>query len=106
RYNLPVRLWVASLEYAAHDLLLAAEYSQWHYNLSTTPEVIPNENLTSARWYVMGSYRVAQRFSPGVYYSVLNTGVKGPDTRDKYQQDVALSTRYDLTANWLLKLEG
>jgi hypothetical protein len=54
----------------------------------------------------MGSYRVSSWFSPGVYYSLMQSGAPGPDTRDKYQQDFAVTTRYDLTQNWLVKLEG
>jgi len=106
KYKLPAFLWVGSVEYAAHDLLLAAEYSRWRYDYKIRPEVVPDGNITSTRWYVMGSYRVAPWFSPGVYYAFFNTGAKGPDTRDKYQQDFAVSNRYDLTPNWLLKLEG
>jgi hypothetical protein len=106
KYRLPAFLWVGSLEYAAHDLLIAAEYSRWRYDYSTRPEVVPDGTITSTRWYVMGSYRVSPWFSPGLYYSVWNTGAKGPDTRDKYQQDLALTNRYDLMPNWLLKLEG
>lgn len=106
KYKLPAFLWVGSLEYAAHDLLLAAEYSRWRYDYKTRPAIVPDGNITSTRWYVMGSYHVAPWFSPGVYYAVFNNGAKGPDTRDKYQQDFAVSTRYDLTPNWLLKLEG
>jgi hypothetical protein len=106
KYKLPVFQWVGSLEYAAHDLLLAAEYSRWRYDIKIRPKLVPDSNLTSTRWYVMGSYHVAPWFSPGVYYALFNTGVKGLDTRDKYQQDFALTTRYDLTSNWLLKLEG
>jgi len=106
KYKLPVFLWVGSLEYAAHDLLLAAEYSRWRYDLMFRPKLVTDSIFTSTRWYVMGSYHVAPWFSPGAYYAVTNTGLKGPDTRDKYQQDFAVTTRYDLTSNWLLKLEG
>jgi hypothetical protein len=106
KYRLPAFLWVASLEYAAHDVQLAAEYSRQRYDYKTRPQLVPDGNLTSTRWYVMGSFHATPWFSPGAYYSVWNNGVAGPDTRDKYQQDVAVTTRYDLTQNWLLKLEG
>jgi hypothetical protein len=105
RYKLPVFLWVASLEYAAHDVLLAAEYSRWRSDYETRPQVVPDGDLTSTRWYVMGSYRASRWFSPGLYYSVWNDGRPGLLTRDKYQQDVAFTLRYDITRNWLVKLE-
>jgi hypothetical protein len=106
KYKLPALLWVGSLEYAAHDLLLAAEYSRWRTDYELVPPIVPNGNETSTRWYVMASYRAASWFSPGTYYSVLNTGVPGPLTREKYQQDAALTMRFDINQNWLVKLEG
>jgi hypothetical protein len=106
KYSIPAVLSVGSIEYSAHDLLLAAEYSRWHESYRTRPPIVPDGKLTSTRWYVMGSYRVAPWFSSGVYYSLLDAGAPGPKTRDKYQQDFAVTNRYDLTSNWLLKLEG
>lgn len=105
KYKLPVFLWVASLEYAAHDVLLAAEYSRWRADFETRPQIVPDGDLTSTRWYVMGSYRASRWFSPGLYYSVWNDGRPGLLTRDKYQQDAAFTLRYDITRNWLVKLE-
>ncbi|HSU39313.1 MAG TPA: hypothetical protein VLJ38_07090 [Polyangiaceae bacterium] len=106
KYELPAFLWVGSLEYAAHDILLAAEYSRWRLGRELRPEIVPDSDATQTRWYVMGSYRAASWMSPGAYYSVLNSGVAGPLTRDKYQQDFAVTTRFDINQNWLVKLEG
>jgi len=106
KYKLPAFLWVGSLEYAAHDILLAAEYSRWHVGLDIRPPIAPEQHQTQTRWYVMGSYRAASWFSPGAYYSVLQNGVAGPNTRNKYQQDFAVTTRFDINQNWLVKLEG
>ncbi len=106
KYKLPALLWVGSLEYAAHNVLLAAEYSRWHSDYSFQPPIAPPGSPTSTRWYVMCSYHAASWFSPGTYYSVLNTGIPGPLTREKYQQDAALTMRFDINQNWLVKLEG
>jgi hypothetical protein len=108
KYKLPAFLWVGSLEYAAHDVTFAAEYSRWRYDYRVRPSIpfLPDGNVTSTRWYVMGSYRAATWFSPGVYYSVSQSGTAGPNTRDKYQQDLATTARFDITQNWLVKLEG
>jgi hypothetical protein len=106
KYKLPLLLWVGSLEYAAHDLLLAAEYSRWRTDYSLEPPLVPDGDVTNTRWYAMGSYRVAKWFSPGIYYSLTQNGSPGPNTREKYQQDLAFSTRYDINDNWLVKLEG
>ena len=105
KYKLPVVQWIGSIEYAAHDLLLAAEYSRWRVDYKTRPPIVPDGDVTSTRWYVMASYRMSPWFTPGVYYSMWNDGRAGTLTRDKYQQDLAFSLRYDITNNWLVKLE-
>jgi hypothetical protein len=106
KYQLPAFLWVGSLEYAAHDILLAAEYSRWHVGQAVRPPIVPDQRETQTPWYVMGSYRAAAWMSPGAYYSVLQNGAAGPNTRNKYQQDFAVTTRFDINQNWLVKLEG
>lgn len=105
KYEVPALLAVGSIEYAAHDILLAAEYSRWKIGYSTEPQIVPDGDVTSTRWYVMGSYRAATWVSPGLYYSLLQDGRPGPNTRDKYQQDAAFTLRFDITNNWLVKLE-
>jgi hypothetical protein len=106
--ELPALLWVASVEYSAHELLLAAEYSRWRseINESSLPILFPEETTVSERFYVMASYRVAPWFTPGIYYSVHYPDVDDRSGRDKKQQDLALSFRYDLNENWLFKVEG
>lgn len=105
--RVPFLLAVASLEYNAHDLLVAAEYSRWHAELeSELPTLIQPMTITSERAYVMTSYRIAPWFVPGVYYSLTYPNVKTRSGHQNYQHDVALTLRYDLTQHWLLKLEG
>jgi hypothetical protein len=107
-YKIPAVLWVGSLEYAAHDVTLAAEYSRWRTESRIRPviPIYPDSDQTATRWYVMGSYRAATWVSPGAYYAVWQNGVAGPNTRNKYQQDLAVTARFDVTPNWLWKLEG
>jgi hypothetical protein len=106
RYSLPVRLGVASVEYAAHDLLLAAEFSRWRTNYELRPAILPGTHVTDTRWYVMASYRMSPWFTPGAYYAVRRDGSNGPEKRNNYQHDIAITARYDVTDNWLVKLEG
>lgn len=106
RYNLPVRLGVGSIEYAAHDLLLAAELARWRTEYETRPMIVPDGHITDTRWYVMASYHVTPWFAPGAYYAVRRDGSNGPERRNNYQHDIAVTTRYDITENWLVKLEG
>jgi len=105
--EVPALLWVASVEYSAHELLLAAEYSRWRSEVeSTLPILYPEEKTVSERYYVMASYRVAPWFTPGVYYSVLYPNVDERGGRAMKQHDLALSFRYDLNEHWLFKVEG
>ena len=119
--RIPALLSVASIEYNAHDLSLASEYSRWRVGLKSAVPLFSTPDLVSERWYVMGSYRVTSWFTPGAYYSLLFTDVddrrgrkpplgSAPDApplgRAAYQHDVALTLRYDLNQYWILKAEG
>ena len=101
-----VKLYVASLEYAAGDLLLSAEYSRWLGEFeSRAPRLLP-PHTENERYYVMASYRVAPWFAPGVYYSVYYPNTDKRSGRENQQHDLALSLRYDLNPHWLVKVEG
>jgi hypothetical protein len=104
----PVKFWVTSIEYAGfRDLLLTAEYSHWIADIETdVPSVLPNSHTVNERYYLMGSYRVTPWFVPGLYYSGLFEDIHKRQGRAAYQHDVAATLRFDLTAHWLLKLEG
>jgi hypothetical protein len=107
KLELPALLWVASLEYAAHDALFAAEYSRWRVKIETTPSTLfPNSDTTSERFYVMAAYRLRHWFTPGAYYSVIYPNVEDRKGRDAWQHDAAATLRFDINAHWLLKLEG
>jgi hypothetical protein len=101
-----VRRWVASLQYAAHDLELSAEYSRWTGEFySRMPALLP-PHIVNERYYLMASYRVSSWFTPGMYYSALFDNVEERHRRGGFQHDAAFTTRYDLNQHWLLKLEG
>jgi hypothetical protein len=121
KFQIPATLSVASIEYSAHDLLLASEYSRWWVSLNSTVPSFSVPETVSERFYLMAAYHVTPWFTPGAYYSLMFGNVddrKGssppygtpPGTpslgRGAYQHDLALSLRYDLNAFWLLKLEG
>lgn len=101
-----VTRWIASLTYAAFDWDLTAEYSRWTGEFySRAPAVFPPHTVNE-RYYVMASYRVNSWFTPGLYYSGYFQDVEDRRGREAYQHDVAATTRYDLNAHWILKLEG
>jgi hypothetical protein len=121
QFQIPATLSVASIEYSAHDLLLASEYSRWWVNLTSTVPAFSVPETVSERFYLMSAYHVTPWFTPGVYYSVFfqnadnrtgNAPAIGappgapPLGRSAYQHDLALTLRYDLNSFWLLKLEG
>jgi hypothetical protein len=106
-FELPVLLWVISLEYAAHDLLVAVEYSRWHQVVqSSNPAVLPPNESVSERGYVMLSYRVKPWLTPGLYYSMLYPNAAVRTSRATELHDVAATLRFDLNEYWLVKLEG
>lgn len=103
--RIPAVLWVASLEYAPGDLLLATEFSRWHTKTSSNL-LVPETRATNDRFYVMGSYRVLPWFTPGTYYSLLFPDSGTWDNRKDYQHDIALTARFDINDNLLFKAEG
>jgi hypothetical protein len=101
-----VKLWVASLEYQTGGLLLASEYSRWTGAFeSRAPALLP-KRVVNERYYAMVSYQVAPWFTPGAYYSVYYPNIHQRRGPAAYARDAALSFRYDISENWLLKLEG
>jgi hypothetical protein len=99
-------LWVASAEYLGDKLLLAAEYSRWHLKTESQTPLVPASKATQERFYVMGAYRLLPWLTPGLYVSALYPNVDDRDGRDAYQHTLAATLRFDITANWLFKLEA
>jgi hypothetical protein len=122
KLKVPALLAVASVEYSAHDLLLASEYSRWRVGLdASNVPALSSPDTVSERLYLMSAYHVNSWFTPGLYYSLSYANVDdrlgrnapygaapgaAPLGRAAYQHDVALTLRYDLNSYWLLKAEG
>lgn len=105
--KVPVVMTVASVEYAAHDLLLSAEYSRWRASLtSTDATLLPSIDEVSERGYVMGSIRATKWLQPGAYYSVLFPNIEHRAGKANVQHDVAATLRFDVNPHWLIKLEA
>lgn len=106
--QIPAVLWVASAEYVAGDLLLAAEYSRWYVSASSSnPSFFPSSSqVVSERAYAMATYRAARWLQPGVYYSILYPDTRQRGSREDVQHDVAATLRFDLNEHWLFKVEG
>jgi hypothetical protein len=112
-------LWVASAEYARGDAVLSAEYSRSHHRQESDVEA--GTEGESESLYAMFTYRFAPWFQPGVYYSLFfpqvdnrwgnNNANVGPADKCApksacWQHDASLTLRFDITTNWLLKLEA
>lgn len=108
--------WLGSAEYIGEHLLLAAEYGRWHTNLESNTALVPPARTTQERFYVMGAYRLRPWVTPGLYVSALYPNVDNRDGekmvngmpapgRAAYQHALAATVRFDITANWLFKLE-
>jgi hypothetical protein len=105
--NLPVMLWVASVEYTVRDLLLAVEYSRWRVRTeSSNPSLVPEGLTFSERGYALASYRVNSWLQAGAYYSLLFPNVSRRGSLEGRQNDAALTLRFDINPFWLVKVEG
>ena len=99
---------VGSVEYAARDLLLQAEYAQTrNVNSSTNPALVPAATIVSEGMYALGAYRVKRWLQPGAYYSLFFPDRSNRDAgRASVQHDLAATLRFDINDHWLVKLEG
>ncbi|MCP4349747.1 MAG: hypothetical protein GY795_30060, partial [Desulfobacterales bacterium] len=109
-----------SAEYNIGDLTAAAEYQMRKSDRTITSDMsqldLPNPEPTESEiinenWFGLLSYRFTDWFEVGAYYSVYYR-----DTNDRdgstfepnyrgWQKDAAVSTRFDITDFWLIKLE-
>jgi len=106
-FQIEAILWVASIEYAAKDLLLAVEYSRWPLKVRSSDQTIfPDNDSTSERAYAMAGYRLAMWLQLGAYYSLLFPDVSDRSGREAMQHDVAATARFDINSFWLVKLEA
>lgn len=103
-------MWVASLEYAAHRMQLALEYSRWHASASTDdglllpPGVSPD--VVTERAYGLFAFRATRWFQPGAYYALLYPDVEKRKGRENQQHDLSVFLRFDINPYWIFKLEG
>ncbi|MGH7283858.1 MAG: hypothetical protein ACRELY_20220, partial [Polyangiaceae bacterium] len=105
--ELPATFTVASIEYAAHDLQLAAEYGRWFAKLDADSPLFPSIPLLKTdRFYALASYRFNRWFQPGIYYSVFFPNTDVWSGAANHQHDFAIATRFDVNSHWLFKLEG
>lgn len=110
-----VEMAVDQTNHINHEFTLSAEYTWDNLLLATEYYHEDIENEGSLGWYGKARYRFSELFSLASYYSV--SYADGDDLEgDRYSsvglpeyyawlKDLTLSTRFDLTDFWLLKLE-
>jgi len=123
--------WTGSLEYTIGDLVIAGEYSINDYDFWNTvygPQlqaIVGTEpthsTLSTEGYYGSLTYRFTDWFEAGTYYSVyyadrddkdgeLNKSgaraANGYHDYDSWLKDLALSLKFNVTDNWVFKLEG
>ena len=125
KLSLKVFFWVASFEYTLDSAMIVGEYCRyWGMFASENPDLIPHTTLSQERFYLQASYRFSDLFEAATYYSVQydpeNRNSRGfvNGAQSEYgpniigeqllflDEDLAVSLRFDINYNWLVKLEG
>ena len=123
-FTLPVSHSVIfSTEYSHAGFTAAAEYEMsrgdYTYTIDMSrmgqPSTIYEGEMKGENYYIMCSYQFIDWFTLGAYYSVHTPNsddrdgdelvAQGLDDYGAWQKDLALTTRFDITDFWLIKLE-
>jgi len=98
-------IYTLSAEYLRGDWLFNAEYQHMEDVIEiTAPAGVPlppTLTMENQGWYIGAAYRVNDLLELGSYYSFYDDIAWGLETHD-----VALSSRFDLSPHWTVKLEG
>ncbi len=97
---------VASIEYAAHDLLLAAEYGRTRVKNHYDPLLVPDTTVTSEGGYLLSAYRLKRWLQPAAFYSLLYPNHDIRQGRENVQHDLAGTLRFDVNDYWIIKVEA
>ena len=96
------------VEYALGKITAAAEY---YTNIldscvhtSDNILLIPESTIETQGYYISISYRLNDNFEFGTYYSDYKNDKDGSGSSNELN-DICISARFDLSTNWLCKLE-
>lgn len=113
-----------SLEYVYDNLVFAAEVMQNDYDLDLEEFINPStgeliaQQFKTLGWYSSMTYRFTDWLELGTYYSEYYADADDKDGKDavaegtvvkaheQYLKDLCLTARFDISANWILKVEG
>jgi hypothetical protein len=111
----PTSLYVGSAEYVRGEWSFAAEYVRQRTRQKLAPALIPPVEADSERFYVMANRQISRCWAASGYYSVIHADVNDRGGRDAmrfpirhraFQRDAALTVRFDINDNWLVKGEA
>jgi hypothetical protein len=96
------------LECETDRMTFTAEASWWRSTFSLTPEFQMPFKFDQLRAYVQAAFRVTDRLSTSLYVSAFRDSQAGQDPSEdaNHQYDTAVSVRYDVTPNFLVKAEA
>jgi hypothetical protein len=102
-----IYIGLGSIEYAAHDLLLAAEYGARRSRTSSSDAtLVPTATVISENGYALVAYRAAKWLQPAVYYSLFYPNRDIREGRGNVQHDISGTLRFDINDHWIVKIEG
>jgi len=113
---------VGSIEYTRKNLILSAEHAYYglkfpiNYDLSQLPlsmalmidatGLLPGSTrFIPEGWYINASYAFTDWFILGLHYSHFIGNKLEPRTIDEEHREWVLTTRFDINASWIIKLE-
>ncbi|MBI5443238.1 MAG: hypothetical protein HY900_18735 [Deltaproteobacteria bacterium] len=120
-FDIPsIVLSVWSAKYAVGGLTIAAEYARQkgHVSVDGLPALLGDQDIdrNTEGYYLQASYRLADWVELGGYYSAYyrdrddkngnNFVAKGLPDHLGWQKDWTVGARFDVTENWLFKLEA
>lgn len=108
-----------SAEYLWNDWTFQAEYYTWDFDGANTTTVLSGSTqiqptsvgpakVNPYAWYASAAYRVNSWMEVGTYYTqyVADMADGKTSSPNSFQNDLALSFRFDPTDWWILKVEG
>jgi hypothetical protein len=101
------KMYGGALECTTDKLTLTAEAGVWDAKVEQNPMLGPPDRYRELRAYAQADYRLNDRLSTALYLSIYGEldGTTMATEDNRHQYDLALSARYDVTANWLVKAE-
>lgn len=113
-YHLDYSAWGLMTEYNWNNLTVWGEWRRTTYDVNITN--ITQSTIKSDTYYIGAAYRFSDWFQLGAYYNIDYPNNDDKDGDEKaagglpkhmaWQKDLALTLQFDISENWILKVEG